>query len=63
MYYAHCINDHNVDFLLQLVLRDNDLIALPKEIGEIPRLRELHTQGNRLTVLPPEIGINLSEAM
>jgi len=36
------------------------LIALPKEIGEIPRLRELHTQGNRLTVLPPEIGINLA---
>lgn len=41
---------------LQLVLRENDLIELPKEIGELTRLRELHIQGNRLTVLPPEIG-------
>lgn len=40
----------------QLVLRENDLIELPKEIGELTRLRELHIQGNRLTVLPPEIG-------
>lgn len=40
----------------QLVLRENDLIELPKEIGELARLRELHIQGNRLTVLPPEIG-------
>lgn len=42
--------------IIQLVLRDNDLIALPKEIGELTRLRELHIQGNRLTVLPPEMG-------
>lgn len=42
--------------LFQLVLRDNDLIALPKEIGELTRLKELHIQGNRLTVLPPELG-------
>lgn len=41
---------------LQLVLRENDLIELPKEIGELTRLRELHVQGNRLTILPPEIG-------
>lgn len=38
------------------MLRENDLIALPKEIGELIRLRELHIQGNRLTVLPPEFG-------
>ena len=44
-------------FLLQLALRDNDLIEIPKEIGELPRLKELHIQGNRLTVLPPEIGM------
>lgn len=44
-------------FILQLVLRDNDLIELPKEIGDLARLRELHIQGNRLTVLPPEIGL------
>lgn len=38
------------------MLRENDLIELPKEIGELTRLRELHVQGNRLTILPPEIG-------
>ena len=37
-------------------MRENDLVELPKEIGELTRLRELHIQGNRLTVLPPEIG-------
>jgi len=41
---------------LQLVLRENDLVELPKEVGDLARLRELHIQGNRLTVLPPEIG-------
>ena len=40
----------------QLVLRDNDLIAIPKEIGDLSRLRELLIQGNRLTVIPPELG-------
>ncbi|KFM60669.1 Ras suppressor protein 1, partial [Stegodyphus mimosarum] len=39
-----------------LCLRENDLILLPKEIGELNRLRELHIQGNRLTFLPPELG-------
>ncbi|XP_003382253.1 Ras suppressor protein 1 [Trichinella spiralis] len=43
-------------FEFRLVLRDNNLIFLPKEIGELSRLKELHIQGNRLTVLPPEIG-------
>ena len=38
------------------MLRDNDLIDIPKEIGDLPRLRELHVQGNRLSVLPPELG-------
>lgn len=41
---------------MQLVLRENDLIDIPKEIGYLPRLRELHIQANRLTVLPPELG-------
>ena len=27
-----------------------------KEIGELAGLRELHLQGNRLTVLPPSLG-------
>ena len=42
--------------LFQLVLRENDLIMLPKEIGDLSRLKELHIQSNRLTVLPPELG-------
>lgn len=41
---------------VQLSLRDNDLISLPKEIGDLAQLKELHIQGNRLTVLPPELG-------
>jgi len=40
----------------QLVLRENDLIELPPEIGELQRLRELLIQGNRLTLLPPALG-------
>lgn len=43
-------------FDIQLGLRDNQLIDLPREIGELARLRELHIQNNRLTVLPPEVG-------
>lgn len=43
-------------FALQLCFRENDLVALPKDVGELVRLRELHIQGNRLTVLPPELG-------
>ena len=29
---------------------------LLQEIGELSNLRELHLQGNRLTVLPPQLG-------
>jgi len=35
---------------------------LPKEIGELSRLKELHIQSNRLTVLPPELGEILPQA-
>ena len=41
----------------QLVLRDNDLIELPKEIAQMTKLKELHIQNNRLTLLPPELGM------
>ena len=41
---------------MQLVLRDNNLVSLPRELGECSRLRELHVQGNRLTLLPPTLG-------
>ena len=47
----------NVLGCFQLCFRENDLVALPKEIGDLVRLRELHIQGNRLTVLPPEFGM------
>lgn len=52
MYFRH----------LQLSVRDNDLLDLPREIGELTRLRELHIQNNRLTVLPPEVGKHISLA-
>jgi Leucine-rich repeat (LRR) protein len=39
-----------------LVLRDNDLVSLPKEVCDLTLLRELHLENNRLTVLPPELG-------
>lgn len=38
-------------------MRENDLIEVPRELGQLTRLRELHLQGNRLVVLPPEIGM------
>lgn len=41
---------------LKLGIRDNQLVELPREIGELTRLRELHIQNNRLTILPPEVG-------
>ena len=44
-----------MDFLFQLGLRDNDLLELPRELGELTRLRELHIQNNRLSLLPPEL--------
>ena len=46
----------NFCFCLQLVLRDNDLVELPKALGNLTRLKELHLQNNRLTALPPELG-------
>lgn len=39
------------------MLRDNDLIELPKALGNLARLKELHLQNNRLTALPPELGM------
>lgn len=54
--YMYYIRNYNVSYVLpQLGLRDNDLLELPREIGELTRIRELHIQNNRLTVLPPEI--------
>merc|ERR1719510_2751422 len=46
----------NLKNLRILAVRDNELIEVPEEIGELSGLRELHLQGNRLTVLPPSIG-------
>merc|ERR1711902_19247 len=38
-----------------LAIRDNELIEIPEEIGALSNIRELHLQGNRLTVLPPSV--------
>ncbi|TPX31526.1 hypothetical protein SmJEL517_g05172 [Synchytrium microbalum] len=38
-----------------LVLRDNKLVSLPKEIGKLKEIRFLLLQGNRLTTLPKEL--------
>lgn len=63
MYFSVCSNIITVIFyfklnlfFFQLSMRENDLIEVPKELGQLARLRELHLQGNRLVVLPPEIG-------
>ena len=37
-------------------LRTNCITSNFQEIGELSNLRELHLQGNRLTVLPPQLG-------
>ena len=39
-----------------LHLRNNELIALPPEIGNLVNLRSLHLENNKLIALPPEIG-------
>jgi internalin A len=39
-----------------LDLRDNDLLSLPPEIGNLDTLQMLNLSGNKLSSLPPEIG-------
>ena len=39
----------------QLVLRDNDITVVPKEIYGCTKLKTLHLQVNQLNVLPPEL--------
>lgn len=47
---------------VQLAIRDNDLGALPPEVGLLLKLKELHLQGNRLQVLPPSLALGHSTA-
>ena len=47
---------------IQLAIRDNDLAALPLEVGLLTKLKELHLQGNRLQVLPPSLALGYSTA-
>lgn len=46
----------NLVNLQVLVLRDNDLLTVPRELGRLSKLKELHIQGNRLVSIPPEVG-------
>lgn len=39
------------------MLRNNNISYIPREIGYLTRLRELHVQGNTIQWLPPEIGM------
>ncbi|EMY16264.1 leucine rich repeat protein [Leptospira weilii str. Ecochallenge] len=54
---------HNLTEALQnptdvqiLYLNSNQLITLPKEIGKLKKLRELHSYNNQLKAIPKEIG-------
>ena len=41
--------------LVKLAAFGNVLAALPDSIGDLPSLRELWLQGNRLSTLPPSV--------
>ena len=41
--------------LLKLTVNGNQLRTIAPECGQLTNLRELHLQGNQLTVLPAEI--------
>ena len=45
MYYA----------FLQLVLRDNDIVEVPREIYKCQKLKTLFLQVNQINILPPEL--------
>ncbi len=57
MYSTAAIAVHFVlaPLLAQLVLRDNDIQTIPKELYKCTRLVTLHLQVNQINVLPPEI--------
>ncbi|MFQ3575878.1 MAG: leucine-rich repeat domain-containing protein [Cytophagales bacterium] len=46
----------NLVFLQELNLAKNDIPALPKEIGELKKMKMLNLRGNALKVLPNTIG-------
>ena len=39
----------------QLVLRDNDIVEVPKDIYKCQKLNTLYLQVNQINVLPPEL--------
>ena len=40
----------------QLVLRDNAIVEVPREVSKCLKLKTLHLQGNQIMALPLEIG-------
>ena len=40
----------------KISLRDNDLLELPMDIGNLKNLKELHIQSNRLQLFPQSTG-------
>ena len=40
----------------QLVLRDNAIVEVPKELGKCIKLKTLHLQGNQIMAVPLELG-------
>lgn len=45
-----------IESLIELRATDNEIAALPAEIGALANLRELHLRNNKLTMLPHSIG-------
>ena len=50
--YTHALYPSSVS---QLVLRDNDISEVPKELHACAKLVTLHLQSNQINVLPPEL--------
>lgn len=50
------VNQNSLNQLLELDLRNLNLITLPSQIGSLTQLDRLDLRNNKLTMIPPEIG-------